>query len=73
VKFPSSVVPALHAAALVTQMAVVVIVAALLGSWLDGFFGTSPLFLLVLIGSGALSGLLLAWRAFVRAPPSDDP
>ena len=72
-KLPSSVAPALHAAALVTQMALTVIVAALLGSWLDRIFGSSPFLLLISIGLGATSGLLLAWRAFSRAQRTDDP
>lgn len=72
-KVPSSVAPALYAAALVTQMALTVIVAALVGGWLDRLLGSSPLLLLISIGLGATSGLLLAWRAFSRAQRPDDP
>lgn len=71
-KVPSSVLPALQAAALVTQMALAAIVGALVGAGLDAWFGASPTLLLAFSGLGFLGGLLLVWRAFSRAQSSDD-
>ena len=71
-KLPSSVLPALQAAALVTQMALAAMAGALGGALLDRWVGTSPLLLLVSTGLGFLGGLLVAWRGFQRASPPDD-
>jgi len=69
----SSLHAALRAAALVTQMAIQAVVGAFLGSLLDGWLGTSPIAVLVLGGAGFASGLLVTWRAFVRAGDQDEP
>lgn len=71
-QLPSSMLPAIRAAALVTQMAVAAVLGALVGAALDAWFGTSPLLLLASTGLAFVSGLLIAWRGFSRLS-SDNP
>jgi F0F1-type ATP synthase assembly protein I len=61
-------------------MALQAIVGCFVGLLLDGWSGTSPLWLLLLGGAGFVSGLLVTWRAFVAAqadeptePPGNSP
>ncbi|TVQ87312.1 MAG: AtpZ/AtpI family protein [Deltaproteobacteria bacterium] len=69
---PSSLTPALRAAALITQMTLVTMAGAGLGFWLDGWMGTSPLFILVLVGLGFIGGIVVAWWGFSQAQDIDD-
>lgn len=48
-------------------MAIQTVIAAWLGSWLDGWWDTSPIAVLALGGAGFASGLFVTWRAFVSA------
>lgn len=70
-KLPSSMLPAIRAAALVTQMAVAAVIGALVGAALDAWLNTSPLLLLASTGLAFVSGLFITWRAFIRLSSDD--
>lgn len=73
VNVPSSLGPALRAAALVTQMALSAMVGAGAGWLIDRWLQTAPFFSLLLAGAGFVGGLAVLWRAFVQAQNVDDP
>ena len=70
---PSSLGPALRAAALGTQMAISAMLGAGAGVLADRWLDTSPLFTLLLAGLGFATGLFVLWRAFLQAQDHDDP
>lgn len=70
-KVPDSLNAALRASALVTQMALQVVVGAALGNWLDGWLNTSPVLVLALGGVGFATGMFVVWRAFAKAQSDD--
>ena len=67
------------AGALVTELAIAVVLGLWGGNQLDGLLGTSPLFLFTLTAAGFVGGLVIVHRAFAKAqassdePPSDPP
>jgi F0F1-type ATP synthase assembly protein I len=71
VNLPSSFLPAVRAAALITQMAITVVIAAVAGAFVDRLLDSSPIMLMALSGVGFTVGMYLAWRGFSQV--HDDP
>lgn len=60
-----------RASAMVTEMAVTVILGVLAGGWLDGRFNTSPLFLLLLSLLAFVIGMVRMIRALNAREPAE--
>jgi len=63
----------IRAAAMVTEMAVTVILGLVAGGWADRKFNTSPLFLFLLTLLAFIVGMVRMVRALNEPGPPDDP
>lgn len=70
---PSSIRRIGQASALVSEMAVTVIIGVLAGHWIDGTFGSSPIFLTACSIAALALGTVRLLRSLPRILPPDDP
>jgi|NOAtaT_5_FD_contig_81_2130219_length_345_multi_4_in_0_out_0_1 F0F1-type ATP synthase assembly protein I len=70
---PSSIRRIGQASALVSEMAVTVVFGVLAGHWIDGTFGSSPIFLTVCSIAALALGTVRLLRSLPRILPPDDP
>jgi len=62
-----------RASAVISEMAVAIVFGVLAGQWIDGTFGTSPLFLSVCSIAALALGTVRLLRSLPRILPPDDP
>jgi ATP synthase protein I len=54
------------------ELALAIVLGLVIGWWIDGQLGTSPIFCLIFLGFGACAGFRAVWRAAIKAMPPQE-